>query len=321
MLNTPTFIIPGLFWLHSAEQDYLIPQLKLPNFNKLLTNSNVTKIPNKYLSDWVYKYPHAKELAKQILNKGELDKYSDWLYVEPTHLRVDRDRLLISEPELLQLNDMETEQLLTIINNHFDSELSIHKYQDNLWLMGCNIDVSEIKSYPIIDIIGENIDEFLHSGNHSLKISSLMNEIQMLLFDQPLNNLRQAEGFLSVNSIWIWNKSFNSQPTLISNNNAIGNPITDLTAQVIAEPNSFIYLDNLLYSAQYRDSFAWLNNLNQFDKNITSHLLSILDSVKEVNIIIPVMNHSVSIRIKKPNIFNLLTKNTYVKLANQIITN
>lgn len=317
MSSTPTFIIPGLFWLHSADNEYLSSQLKLPNIDKLLNNCTVEIIPNKSLSYWLYDLPSATISAQQTLSVQGFTEFSNWLYVEPTHLRVDRDRLLISEPELLQLNDQETINTIETINNHFENELKIFKLNDNLWLIGCNIDTSEIFANPIIDIIGENIDEYLPTGKNSLKLHSVMNEIQMLLFNNDVNTSRENDGLLAINSVWFWQKEFDNKTNLITCNDLTNITLRESIQSAVTN-GSYIYLDTLLYSAKYRDSFAWVNNLNKLDNLIGNELLQTLDKYKSVQIIIPSIEQSIKLIIKKSNLLNLFKQKNYHKLTNEI---
>ncbi len=213
----------------------------------------------------------------------------------------------------MQLNDNEIDTTLSLINKHFANDLQIYKYTDELWLLGCNIDCEEIKSHPIIDIIGENIDDYLPQCKNYLKLHSIINEIQMLLFNHHINQQRKQDGLLEINSIWLWDNDFSKKDF------AIITPTLDINHYLGINHTSYFYIDNLLYSTQYRDSFAWINNLNQLDLTLFNQLLEALKVHKQINLVIPQTDKSYLITVKRSNITNLFHKNNYIKLIDKSI--
>ena len=92
--------------------------LKTPFLNKFIKNARCNYHDYNY-SDFLYNidcHPGLDQgstsndttLAWQTATSLQInDEFKYFLYAEPTHLRVDRDRLLISEAELLQLDQTE----------------------------------------------------------------------------------------------------------------------------------------------------------------------------------------------------------------------
>ena len=202
-----TIAIPGLFWPDSGDIDYLYPKIEADNFKSLIKHANVSKLNYGY-SNLFYSASTGLaqgSLAKQLASQLKItDEYPNFLLAEPTHLRLDRDRLLIAEPALLQLDQSEEVAIINAINTHFNGEIKLYYVNEGLWLVGHKLDVSDCTFYPILDIIGENIDDYLvKEGADAIKLNKLINEIQMLLFNLPLNEERKQEGSLVANSLWL----------------------------------------------------------------------------------------------------------------------
>jgi len=52
-------------------------------------------------------------------------------------------------------------------------------------------------------VIGRNVDAWLQADPAARMFRRLQNEVQMLLYEHPVNDLRQAHGQLPVNSFWL----------------------------------------------------------------------------------------------------------------------
>ena len=349
MLN---IVIPGLFWLKEKELDY--NGVDITNWKKLIRrasikcNTNRTYINTKNhkctnsdfvsYSDYIYNiiYPQcvgslAEYLAKSI---GVINDYPSFLIAEPTNLRTNRDHLLISEPELLQLNEEEARILINEINLHFMGILRIYYVDELLWLIGLNLDINDNNTnkindtsnandhsgnnytntyhqgnswYPIIDIIGSNIDDYLPSSASAIKFIKLFNEIQMLLFNSPVNQMRQSEGLLVVNSIWCWDKILghiglhNQLQNIYTNanifNNIKSNRIKSIDNSNIEEclnNNSLLILDDLYYPYCYQDTYSWLQKITKYEQLVAKPLVKMLEigKIDKLNIIVPMMPHS-----------------------------
>ncbi len=273
--------LPGLLWQDAGDIEYLAKQMTIPNLDKLIKHSSISQIPYSF-SDLIYSsYTNttcslATEIAK---NLDYSDLYPHFLLAEPTFLRADRDRLLICESELLQLNDDEVSIIINEVNNHFAGIIKLFPINLNLWLIGLNLDVKNNKFYPILDIIGENVDNYM--PNNSIELTKLINEIQMLLFSLKLNKQRRAEGLIQINSLWLWDKKINSNlinsySNIFTNSQNINNAkirhLPELLSDAFVD-NSLIIIDNLYYPCCYRDSYSYLHNLSIIDTKVMAVLL------------------------------------------------
>ncbi len=142
------------------------------------------------------------EGAVNYLGSGGAPGETCWLRADPVHLRPDRDRLLLFSPELLDVEQAEADEIAGQINAHFAAEglrletpLPAHWY---LHLEKC----PDLVTSSLEQVVGRNIDSFLPSGPDAAKWRALSNEIQMLLFNAPSNQQREAEGRPTINGLW-----------------------------------------------------------------------------------------------------------------------
>lgn len=289
-------VLPGLIWQNNADYPYLQSHFIIPNFTKLLSKSKIS-YAKLLVSDFLYAHDFNGELslAGSYAQKLGITGFQSYLLIEPTHLRVDRDRLLICESELLQLNDEETMFAIGELNRHFIDDLQIFRLENELWLVGLKFKLhDDLISYPICDIVGENIDDYLPTGTDRLRLHKLMNEMQMLLFNLPMNNQREQDRLLALNSIWLWDiskakLSFKFHDSPIFSNNPMFGKQYDKLEKVIAINDSYLLLDDVFYSACYRDSYTWINKLNQLDQGLMSEILFAFKNKKltQLNVYVP----------------------------------
>jgi hypothetical protein len=306
-------ILPGLIWPNAADYEYLSSRIKLPQFSNLFAKGKLSRLELN-VSDFVYaeQLSSGLNLADYYAQKLGLNAHVAYMLLEPTHLRLDRDRLLISEPALLQLNSAEAQQLIAEINEYFVGELEVFYISDELWLIGLNFALDAVISYPLIDIVGENIDEFLPSGNERLRLHKLINEMQMLLFNLPLNKLREDEGLLSINSAWIWDKSPAKLAfefgTSLANNSSLS-ALTDDFAAVTS-----LIVDKAYYPACYRDSFSWLEVVAELDDLLATKLLSLLRSreIQRLNIYVPTLTGCHCLQLSRFDLWKFWRKKAFL---------
>ena len=296
-----TIALPGLFWQDIGDLDYVYSNTKTDNFNHILKHAKQSVVQTSF-SDLVYSLNSASgSLAAHMAQQLGVNKeYSQFLVAEPTHLRLDRDRLLISESELLQLDADEAKNIIQTINQHFAPEIRLYYITENLWLIGHNLPGGDSKFYSILDIAGENIDEFLPD----IRLNKLINEIQMLLYNTPENQARKEEGSLAVNSIWLWDKHPQAMQfkQIYANNisplNTLSNPIPTSVEDAFGD-NNLIVIDNLYYPCNYRDAFGWVDKLNSLDLTLGPALKKWLAQNNTLDILIPGRDNGVRLTIRR----------------------
>lgn len=129
-----------------------------------------------------------------------------WLCADPAHFQLQRDYFSLSYPVPLALTAMEVESLLEALNRHFQRD-GLHFFSARSssnagrWYLRL-AEAPEIKTNLPMDVVGRDVTTFLPQGEHGAQWHHILNEIQMLLHDHPVNQVREANGELLVNSLW-----------------------------------------------------------------------------------------------------------------------
>jgi hypothetical protein len=130
---------------------------------------------------------------------------SNWcLRADPVHLIPDRDELVLSGPETLSLTMLEAEHLAAELNSLFlEDGWRIEVASPTRWYLHL-LDKPQIRTWSLLQVNGQSIGHFLPEGPQAKQWHRLMNEVQMILHGSEVNRNRQANGRLTVSSLWFW---------------------------------------------------------------------------------------------------------------------
>ena len=138
--------------------------------------------------------------GKQASNQ---DKLAYWLYASPVHLVLQRDTFSLAAPVPLSLDIDEVDALKAALNQHFASDGLAFIWHKNTWFLS-------LPTHPQISTtapqaaINKDISAYLPTGEGAINWASFTNEIQMLLFEHPVNLTREAKRLPVINSIWCY---------------------------------------------------------------------------------------------------------------------
>lgn len=140
-----------------------------------------------------------------LTHVGEFDTPIDtsayWLLATPVHLTLQRDFFSMTEALTPSLTD--SLSLIASLNAHFAENgyvFSVTPSQQ--WLLKVPKKL-ELLTTPTTQVIGRDTRPYMPKGADAVWLAQLTNEIQMLLFDHPINQAREAQGELAINSIWL----------------------------------------------------------------------------------------------------------------------
>jgi len=124
-----------------------------------------------------------------------------WLRADPVHLRLQRDQLLLAS---VQPNGEEAAALCASLNAHFTGQgMAFFAPHPQRWYVRLDT-LPRIRTTPLSEVLGGNVRGALPTGEDAAYWHQLFNEIQMLLFAHPLNEVREARGEMTINSLWLW---------------------------------------------------------------------------------------------------------------------
>ena len=122
-----------------------------------------------------------------------------WLYAAPVHLVLQRDSFSLGAQ--ITLNEAEADALTATFNQHFAADGKVFFWHVNTFFLRLNNNPNIQTQAPPI---GKDINAFLPTGDGAIDWASFTNELQMLLFTQPINQAREAENLPVINSLWCY---------------------------------------------------------------------------------------------------------------------
>jgi hypothetical protein len=126
-----------------------------------------------------------------------------WLCADPAIFTVGRGDVRLSAV-VGDLESTETTAVLSTINTHFASDgIRFEALDPARWLVGA-VATQSLSTLPPEHVIGKPLLGHLPEGTDAARWRNWQNEIQMLLFEHPVNIAREAAGRPVVNSVWFW---------------------------------------------------------------------------------------------------------------------
>lgn len=127
-----------------------------------------------------------------------------WLRIDPVYLRIDMTHARLFSAYMLALEQAEADLLVESLNRHFAADgWRVEAPAPERWYMASATDPGLVAHSPT-RVAGRNIDHFMPGGSAGAYWRGVLNEVQMLLHDHPVNAERERAGRLPVNSIWPW---------------------------------------------------------------------------------------------------------------------
>jgi hypothetical protein len=208
----------------AADASTALYNIESPALDKLLARA--TLVERVVGEDFQRTLPHERWVARQFgtvasgtgaADEAPLAPYmlradggepgtSTWACVQPVHVRIAHDHLVLIDPASLALTDAEASTLLDVARPLIE-ELGVRIEAPNpsRWYLASDAFGTLAGASPL-RASGRNIEIWLpheaHTGERSRAWMKLQNEVQMAWFEHPVNESREARGLPSVNSIW-----------------------------------------------------------------------------------------------------------------------
>lgn len=126
-----------------------------------------------------------------------------WGLLTPCHWLMGRETLTLIDPDELQLNEPDARTLLDVLRPWFEEEGWTLAYATPTRWYAAHPSLGSLPTASLDRVIGRNPDVWMPDHPQARLIKRLQNEVQMLMYEHPLNEARQAAGRLSVNSFWL----------------------------------------------------------------------------------------------------------------------
>jgi hypothetical protein len=126
-----------------------------------------------------------------------------WGLLTPVHWHVGRDHITLADPVALKLDETTSRTMLNAVRDLFESEGFKLVYATADRWYAAHDDFDGLPCASLDRVIGRNVDLWLPTHPQARLIRRLQNEVQMLLYNHPLNDEREARGELPLNSFWL----------------------------------------------------------------------------------------------------------------------
>lgn len=200
-----------------------------------------------------------------------------WLCADPVHLQLRRDWLALLKTDI---SENDAASLVESLNRHFEEDgLHFHIERPDRWLLKLP-DFPDLSTVSLMQAIGRDVDGCLPNGKDAMRMIQIMNEIQMLFHDHPVNSSRD----IPVNSVWFWGggvspemkpsrfASVSSSSLLIANlaerSGAMHLAVPEHAGGWLAslpEGEHLVVLEDLMLPARYGDGDEWDNRLRRLE--------------------------------------------------------
>lgn len=268
----------------------LLRELKLPGFATLLSRNTATTrtafdpfspaLPHElWLSQALgltagLTQSSSPPMAKMVLANNGLDAAEPacWFLLQPSHLHIARDHLVLTDRRQLALPDAEARILFDDARPLFH-ELghAIHYVDAENWLLRAD-DWRGLKTSTPDAACGHNIDVWLPSGPGERNWRRLHNEVQMSWHAHPLNEEREMQGKKTVNALWLWGGTWlepehgkpEDRPAQALMR-AADSPEASQDFLRTMPDNAILLLDQLIEPALGNDWAEWLDRFHQLE--------------------------------------------------------
>lgn len=205
-MHSVTLVIPGLLPVPEAAA--------LPAESRLwyaLARADRFSTPSDYLhlltGEFGLKLPPGEDwpaAAFSYLEDTGQPLQSVCMRIDPVHVAPGREGLVLLDSSLFEITGEEATELAAAIQPLLADYTSTIEIPDpSRWYMQMQA-VPDLHTTPLYDVAGRDVGPYLPRGHARRDWLRLLNEIQMVLHEQPINHARESRGVLTINSVWFW---------------------------------------------------------------------------------------------------------------------
>ena len=127
-----------------------------------------------------------------------------WFVLQPVHLHIARDHLVLTDPRQLALDESDARTLYKVASQAFDEAgLTLHYGSAEYWFVRADHH-RDLQTATPDATCGRNIDIWMPQGDSARAWRKLQNEVQMAWYRHAVNEARESGGAHPVNSLWLW---------------------------------------------------------------------------------------------------------------------
>lgn len=253
----------------------LIAQLRMPALAKLLARASLSQRSESQAFDaclpherWLCGHtedqsPPIAPTLKQVLGISQ-PTAGHWFVLQPIHLHVARDHLVLTDYRQLGLSDTESRALFDATLPLFtDAGRELVYGNARYWFVRADA-WADFRTCSPDAACGHNIDLWVPSGTAARDWRRLHNEVQMLWHQLALNEERETRGELRVNAVWLWGGS--SADTHDPGTDRYAARLAQSGATTPGAMNGLHLIDDLLPYALADDWSGWMQQMHKIEQ-------------------------------------------------------
>ena len=187
-------------------------QLKLPALQALL--HRLTPQNPDSGDEFSLTPPHERALAQALGLNGDDGRLpwaalqarsteGAWAFVSPCHWQIGALHIAMHHAPLPQFSADESQALLAAMQPYFAEDgITLRYEQAQRWLAQGEI-FRELATASLDRVAGRRVDGWMPEAARASSLRRLQSEMQMLLYTHPVNDSRNQQGLLPVNSFWL----------------------------------------------------------------------------------------------------------------------
>jgi hypothetical protein len=203
-------IVPGLL-PQQEDAKAALEGLRLPGLEMLLARGRRTTNQPLSLEAWLmqaFDQDADDEVPAGALTysaSGGAPGDATWMRADPSHLRLNRDQLILVPAVAFGVPPAEAQGLVESLNQHFAGQLTFYPVPAERWCVRIEGSIDEgLRTLTPAQVAGKDINRHLPSGADSKRWHATLNEIQMVLHEHAINERREGRGEPAINSVWLW---------------------------------------------------------------------------------------------------------------------
>ena len=124
-------------------------------------------------------------------------------WMTPCHWQIGMDHVVMADPAQLHLSDIESQQLLQAMQPFLQEDgLQVTWYSALLWhVQGAML--ADLPTASLDRVIGQNVKDWMPQHPAARPLQRLQSEMQMLFYNHPVNDAREASRRPTVNAFWL----------------------------------------------------------------------------------------------------------------------
>jgi hypothetical protein len=203
---------------HSDGCQAALATLQLPNLQKLL--SRLTAQPMETGDELSLSPPHERALASTLglsaldgqIPWAALQAQKDpsladfggaWAFVTLCHWQADKQQVSMRQIPMQDLAQAESDTLLEAMRPFFAEDgVTLYPDEPGRWLAHADVFLGLATASPD-RVLGRNLVSWMPDAAQASGLIRLISEMQMLLYNHPVNDAREARGTLPINAFWL----------------------------------------------------------------------------------------------------------------------